>query len=334
MERRKRRPRGAFTLIELLVVIAIIGVLIALLLPAVQQAREAARRIQCTNNLKQLGLALHNYMSTNGTFPPVVVLPRNRTTQPWSGLTRILPYLEQQALFNVINWDRDYEFTTNATLAQTRVATFMCPSEINDRARPTPTLVYYPSNYSFDQGTWFVYDPASDQVGDGTFVPNRAYSPAAITDGMSNTMGMAETKAYQPNYWDTNLPATLGVLPPATPNDLLAYVGGTFDSNGHTEWVEGDVHEVGYTTAMGPNAKVLVMANGQPFDVDITSMRDGESITAPTYAAVTSRSYHPGGVNALRLDGSVRFVKSSINLQVWRALGTRSGNEVVSDDAY
>jgi prepilin-type N-terminal cleavage/methylation domain-containing protein len=111
--------RQGFTLIELLVVIAIIGVLIALLLPAVQAAREAARRSQCTNNLKQVGLALHNYLSVHNTFPPVTVMPRGRTSQPLSGLTRLLSHLEQTNLYNAINFDRDYEFTSIPTVAAT-----------------------------------------------------------------------------------------------------------------------------------------------------------------------------------------------------------------------
>ena len=107
-----RRRTKAFTLIELLVVIAIIAVLIGLLLPAVQiGAREAARRAQCTNNLKQLGL-LRNYLSTNNTFPPVVVLPRVITTQPWSGLNALLPFIEQTAMYNAINWASDFQFTS------------------------------------------------------------------------------------------------------------------------------------------------------------------------------------------------------------------------------
>ena len=329
-----RRPRSGFTLIELLVVIAIIGILIALLLPAVQSAREAARRAQCTNNLKQLGLALHSYLSVNNTFPPVVVLPRNRTTQPWSGLTRILPYLEQGNLYDAVNWGRDFEFTISPTLAAVRVATFLCPSEVNDVARVTPTLTYYPNNYCFNQGTWFVYDPPSDQVGDGPFVPNRAYSPSALRDGLSNTVGMTEAKAYQPNYWDSKNPATLGVAAPLNPAGLATYIGGTFDSNGHTEWVEGDVHEVGVTNTFTPNTRVIAMVNGQPTDVDLISMRDGESTTLPTYAAVTARSYHPGGVMAMLLDGSVRFVKDTVQLRVWRGLGTRAGGEVISADDY
>ncbi|WP_406697420.1 DUF1559 domain-containing protein [Singulisphaera sp. Ch08] len=332
--RRGFRSRSGFTLIELLVVIAIIAVLIGLLLPAVQAAREAARRAQCTNNLKQVGLALHNYLSTNNTFPPVVVLPRDRTTQPWSGLTRLLPHLEQSNLYNAVNWNRDFEFTTNATLAATKVAAFICPSEVNDRARPTPTLTYYPSNYCFNQGTWFVYDPPTDQVGDGAFAPNRAFGPAAISDGLSNTLGMSEAKAYQPNYWDSSNPSTLGVAPPLNPAGLVPYIGGTFDSNGHTEWVEGDVHEVGFTTTFTPNTRVTTMVGGQPTDVDLISMRDGESITLPTYAAITARSFHAGGVSTMMLDGSVRFSKNTINLQVWRGLSTRAGGEAISADAF
>jgi prepilin-type N-terminal cleavage/methylation domain-containing protein len=329
-----RRRAKAFTLIELLVVIAIIGVLIALLLPAVQAAREAARRAQCTNNMKQLGLAHHNYLSTNNTFPPVVVLPRVLTTQPWSGLTRLLPYIEQTAMYNAINWASDFQFTSNATLAAMRVGTLMCPSEINDVARPTTTLTYYPCNYGFNQGTWFVYDPPSDQAGDGAFLPNRAFAPSAITDGLSSTLGMSEFKAYQPNYWDTGNPAVLNVAPPNNVLALLTFVGGTCDSNGHTEWVEGDVHEVGFTTTMTPNTQVLTSVSGVPADIDITSERDGESTTMPTYAAVTARSYHPSGVTALLLDGSVRNVKNSVSLQIWRSLGTRAGGETISSDAY
>ncbi len=334
MPNRNPSPRRGFTLIELLVVIAIIAVLIALLLPAVQSAREAARRAQCLNNLKQTGLAIHNYLSVHTTFPPVVVLPKGRTSQPWSGLTRLLPFMEQTNLYNAINWDRDFEFTTSPTLAAVRVAAFMCPSEINDRPRPTPTITYYPNNYCFNEGTWFIYDPASDAIGDGAFTPNRAFPPAALTDGLSNTLGMSEVKVFQANYWDSKNPGTLGVAAPLNPAALQAYIGGTFDSNGHTEWVEGDVHEVGFTTTFTPNTRVMATVSGVPVDVDFTSMRDGESITIPTYAAITTRSFHYGGVNAQMMDGSVRFIRNTVDLRIWRGLGTRAGGEVLSADSY
>ncbi len=326
-----RTPRG-FTLIELLVVIAIIAILIALLLPAVQQAREAARRTQCRNNLKQIGLALHNYLDAFTRFPPVSVLPSGRTFEPYSAHVRLLPYIEQANLAGLIDWNVSSEFTSNPTAAKTRVAIYMCPSEINDRARTTPTMIHYPLNYAFNEGTWFIYDPVTGNVGDGVFHPNRAFKAADLADGMSNTLGVAEVKAYQPNMWDTNNPATLGVAPPANPAAASAFYGGTFDSNGHTEWVEGDVHESGVTTTFTPNANVPYTNAGITYSIDITSMRDGESTTAPTYAAITSRSFHTGLVNGLMMDGSVRTISSNIDLGIWRAVGTRAGGEAKSLD--
>ncbi|NLS90981.1 MAG: DUF1559 domain-containing protein [Planctomycetaceae bacterium] len=324
--------RKGFTLVELLVVIAIIGILIALLLPAVQMAREAARRTQCRNNLKQVGLALHNYLSVHSAFPPVSVVPRDRTSQPWSAHTRLLPFIEQENVGNLINWDVDHEYISKPPVAGIRIAIYQCPSEPNDRARPTATMTHYPLNYGFNEGTWFVYDAASDQGGDGAFVPNRAMKAAEISDGLSNTLAAAEVKAYQANLWDVGTPSTLGVAPPATPTDLSAYFGaGTLDENGHTEWVEGDVRETGFTTTFPPNRIVPYNAAGTSHDIDFTSMRDGESITLPTYAAVTARSYHPGIVNALLLDGSARSVGSTVELSIWRALGTRAGSESIGD---
>jgi prepilin-type N-terminal cleavage/methylation domain-containing protein len=318
-----------FTLIELLVVIAIIGILVALLLPAVQQAREAARRTQCKNNLKQIGLALHNYADAHSAFPPVSVLPMDRTLEPWSAQARLLPFIEQSNLHELIDWSVGSEFTANPQVCRTRVPIYLCPSEINDRERPTTALVHYPLNYSFNEGTWFIYDPVTGEIGDGAFHPNRAFRPAELIDGLSNVLAAAETKAYQPNLWDTMSPSTPGVAPPNTPADLVPYYGGTFDHNGHTEWVEGDVHETGFTTTFTPNTFVTYATGTGKIDIDLTSMRDGESLTVPTYAAVTARSYHTGLVHVLLMDGSARAVNNSINLSLWRALGTRAGNEVI-----
>jgi prepilin-type N-terminal cleavage/methylation domain-containing protein/prepilin-type processing-associated H-X9-DG protein len=327
----RRRSRG-FTLIELLVVIAIIGILIALLLPAVQQAREAARQTQCKNNLKQMGLAMHNYLDAHRRFPPSSVLPLTRVSPaPWSVHARLLPYLEQTALHNLIDWSVQWEFTVNPLVCRTRVDVYQCPSEINDRARTTTAIIHYPLSYNVNQGTWFIFDPVSGQFGDGAFHPNRAMKDADFRDGMSNTLCAAEGKAYQPNLWDTMNPNTLGVPPPAAPADLAAYYGGTFDSNGHTEWVEGDVHETGFTTTFTPNTVVPYTTGGVAYDIDVTSLRDGESITLPTYAAVTARSYHTGTVNVLLMDGSVRNASNSIDRNIWRSLGTRAGNEVIGE---
>jgi prepilin-type N-terminal cleavage/methylation domain-containing protein len=326
-----RRTRAGFTLIELLVVIAIIAILIGLLLPAVQQAREAARQTQCKNNLKQIGLALHNYLDAHSRFPPVTVFPVDRLYEPWSAHARLLPYIDQANLHNLVDWNASTEYTADVRVCQTRVPIYLCPSETQDRARPTAQLIHYPTNYSFNEGTWFIYDPISRKTGDGSFAVNSAVKIAEIVDGTSSTLASAENKAYQPNLWDTMMPATMGVAPPNSPAEAAAYFGGTFDQNGHTEWVEGDVHETGFTTTFTPNTKVPYTNAGVTYDVDVTSMRDSESLTVPTYSATTARSYHTGMVNALLMDGSVRGISSNIDRGVWRALGTRAGGEVVGE---
>ena len=324
------QQRKGFTLVELLVVIAIIGVLIGLLLPAVQATRESSRRSHCKNNLKQLALATQTYESSSRAFPMFCSLPRSKAFQPFSIHARLLPYIEQTAVANLIDFSVDVPFTAHPEVAKLRIPQYMCPSEMNDRARTTPTLVYYPLNYCFNEGTWFIYDPVSDTAGDGAFAPNRNFKVSEIKDGLSHTLALSEGKAYQPNIWDTNKPATLGVAPPATPAALSAYYGGTFDLNGHTEWVEGDVHETGFTTTFTPNADVPYLDGSGAYSIDLTSVRDGESTTAPTYAAVTARSYHPGGVQAAMLDGSVSTVADNVDQTVWRAVGTRAGGEAAS----
>jgi len=329
MGSRTRRADG-FTLVELLVVIAIIGVLVGLLLPAIQAAREAARRSQCQNNLKQVGLALLNYESAKKAFPPFAELPRTTTFQPFSAQARLLAYIEQETIARQIDLDIAVPFTANPALAKARIATYMCPSEENDRERQTPTLTYYPLNYCLNEGTWFIYDPASDTAGDGAFAPNRSYRANEINDGLSNTLATSECKAYQPNMWDTSNPSAMGVAAPTSVADVAPYFGGTFDFNGHTEWVEGDVHETGFTTTFTPNTNVAYSDGAGTYSVDVTSMRDGESTTVPTYAAVTARSFHPGAVNVGMLDGSVRTVSDSVDLVVWRAAGTRAGDETLS----
>ena len=224
-----------FTLVELLVVIAIIGALVALLLPAVQSARESARSLKCKNHLKQTALAMHNYQAALTTFPPISVEPRTTTFEPWSAHARLLPYLEQVNLHSLIDFGQQKQFTNNPAVCAMRVPTYLCPSEIKDKQRITPVLKHYPLNYCFNEGTWFIYDPVSDTAGDGAFAPNRMMKPADITDGLSNTLALAETKAYQPNMWDTGNPNLLNAAVPANAAALSAYFGGTFDSNGHTE---------------------------------------------------------------------------------------------------
>ncbi len=332
--------RRAFTLIELLVVIAIIAVLIGLLLPAVQKVREAAARIKCANNLKQIGLAMHNYMDTNQTLPPNGVFSYTASamvqTSPWSAGSRILPFIEQENLFR--NIDLTTPYSTQPFVTSKRVATFICPSEVNDVGSGTDATYgnkNWTLNYTVNLGSWGVLTKKATgmQGGDGAFSPNRGFKPGDFVDGMSNTLGLSEVKSYT-----TRISATPNTLtfatPPAVPNtpaDLTAFPLAAFDATKqtHVEWVDGKVHESGFTTVFAPNTNVVYASGGVKYDVDFVTAT--EANLGDTYAAVTSRSYHSGGVNTLLMDGSVHFVSNSISLATWRALGTRAGGEVIGN---
>jgi prepilin-type N-terminal cleavage/methylation domain-containing protein/prepilin-type processing-associated H-X9-DG protein len=339
----KVNSRCGFTLIELLVVIALIAILVGLLLPAVQAAREAARRTQCTNNLKQLGLAIHQYEMQENSLPPSLVLSGSGTTtlwtNGWSAYVRILPAVEQQSVYNQINFTIAFQQWQNQSATGVVIVTFLCPSEVN--RQPTSYLSYGNVggvNYGWSMGDWYVWGgfvfPTSNRSALG---PNQSRKWADFQDGLSQTFIAAEVKNYQPHLRDCGGLAQINnpdIIPTPDANYMQIapeYAGGscTLRPDGHAEWVDGGVHHTGFTTAWTPNK---VTGNTAIRDLDLSGQR--EKSGGPTFAAITSRSYHPGGVNVLLGDGSVRFIKNTIAGATWRALGTVAGSEVIGADSY
>lgn len=336
------KKKSGFTLIELLVVIAIIAVLISLLLPAVQSAREASRRIACANNLKQMGLAMHQYENSNGVLPPSLVLSTNSAGAvtwfgSWSAQGRILPYLEQNAAFSSLNFTLSYSNPVNATVSNLTINTFICPSEVNPQPATHNFGLCGVVNYGVNMGDWYVWGGANSQPSRAPFGVNIARQFSSFADGLSNTMLMSEVKAYQSYYRDTGaingMSASNIPSPNASPESITyAFVASTVPStSGHTEWVDGAAHQTGVTTAFTPNKKILGTA-ARNIDLDLTTAREANG--GPTFASITSRSYHPGGVQILKADGSVSFVSNTIRGEVWRALGTIASGEVISADNY
>lgn len=332
MRRQSLQGTAAFTLVELLVVIAIIGILVALLLPAIQAAREAARRMACQNKIRQVAVATHNYENVHKGLPPALMYfgANDQRNSKWSAQARLLPYLEEENLESSINYAQDYETVQYAggPIAAYRVATYLCPSEERDVVRldDKGVAVHYPLNYALNRGVWQTFDPTHTKHEEGAIEPNRATPLRQIDDGTSKTLLVAEVKAYTPYFRDAsiNQPA-----PPVTPAEFCN-MGGSFKADsGHTEWVDGRAHQSGFTATFPPNTRIECTQSGQVFDVDWTSKREGTTDAERTYSEVTARSYHSGGVvNAAMIDGSVQTFSSSVDVSVWRALGTRSGGEV------
>ena len=341
--RRKTTRRSAFTLIELLVVIAIIAVLIALLTPAVQQAREAARRIQCRNNLRQMGLALFNYESTNSLLPPSIVLSGTGNTVTWDGgwsiHARILPYVEQSNVYLLADFSINKEDPMNQASIGINIPLFLCPSEINISVSSHDYGSSGVTNYGWCTGDWFIWGGFNGPQNRESFGANRSYRLSAITDGLSQTLFASELKTYQPIYICDNVGLSLinnpNIVPPTYVNPMAVapeYAGGCrLYLLAHTEWSDGNSHATGFTTAWTPNRVTLGGPTGK-VDMDLNGINEEDG--GPTFAAITSRSWHIGGVNSLYGDGSARFTSNSIDGNVWRALGTAAGSEVISENSY
>ena len=343
-----KRRRG-FTLIELLVVIAIIAVLIALLLPAVQAAREAARRMQCTNNLKQIGIALHNYHSALNTFPVGFLYPRAGQAAPgvpplhyrWGALAQMTPYMEQTSVYNALNFNWPLAagpsgaygagpfqfFPANSTACAAVVSVFLCPSD----GQSKPLSDAGPSNYMFCSGDGSNGGDAFNAK--GVFYIAQPTGIQAITDGTSNTAAASEQllgsggdgmevmgmpgPPNPPQDIRRGLARTpRGMNPqPLTQAACNAHAWGWIGVQGGS-WTEGDFRNTLYSHYLTPNSKQY------------------DCVVYHNFGWKAARSNHPGGVDLLFADGHVQFVKDSMSLSTYRALSTRAGGEVVSAEAY
>ncbi len=324
--------RRAFTLVELLVVIAIIGILVAMLLPAVQAAREAARRNSCLNNSRQIGLALQNHLDAMKSFPPSLETGGTGGAGLTSAMARILPYMEENALYKQMDFKQPYsswKLPDGSKLSATRISVYFCPSDPLDQVRlgSSGAPEYYPLTYGVNMGTWLVYDWSKNLPGNGSFHPIRGMKTRSFSDGTSKTLGIGEVKAYQPYF--RNAGGALAAMP-TDPNSLCGKGGEFKADSGHTEWVDGKAHQSGFTTTFAPNTRAECQQNGQSYDIDWNSKAESPANKTPTMAAITSRSHHPGVVNVVMMDGSSHTVTESIALQTWQALSTRNGGEIAS----
>jgi prepilin-type N-terminal cleavage/methylation domain-containing protein len=310
--------RTAFTLIELLLVLAIIAVLIGLLLPAVQKVREAAARVKCANNLKQLGVALHNYHGANGCFPPGRGTPMPAI---FSVHSYLLPYLEQDNLGHRIDFSAPpatfslgngfvYDGSVNFPAATTSVGFFLCPSDVVDRVLSSP---YGATSYAANAGSGAV-SAGSLASADGVFYQGSAVRFTDLFDGSSNTAAFSERllgdgRDKPPADSHRQMRIIPGGDAPVPAACTESAAGSWYGERG-AKWIMGNYGNTLYNHFYRPNAP----------DWDCLNTQQQAAITA-------ARSQHPGGVNVLACDGGVHFVTEAVQMDLWRGLATRAGGE-------
>lgn len=321
---RSSARKSGFTLIELLVVIAIIAILIGLLLPAVQKVREAAARMSCQNNVKQIALALHNYHDANKVLPP------GRDSKDFSAFAYILPYMEQDNIFRTINFTIKCDINApgaNANPMAARIKSFICPSDPGIGGVPAQ---WAPSSYRVNQGSNILWGMPSASgansllpAPNGPFFVNSAIKITDITDGTSNTAMVSEHAmgSFNGGVLDPDNTQRLGQsvgLYPSTPDEAVQMC----ESVGWQNPTYNGYPETGAPWILGYHSTTIYFHVGPPNSR--SCMYPGGRI------GTAARSAHTGGVNVALCDGSVRFINDSIPLATWRALGSRDGGEPVA----
>ena len=365
-----RRHSTGFTLIELLVVIAIIAVLIALLLPAVQAAREAARRAQCINNLKQIGLALHNYHSTHDSFPPGASVNLSDPTgaasgglpwlnwNDWSCQALLLGYTEQTALYNAANFNwavwhsgrTPIGYASNLTVFNTKIGIFLCPSD-GDAGRSNTNSYYAsigPNTQSNNVSSITAAGVVSGNGTPGLFSYSISYGLRTVTDGSSNTIAFSEA-LVSPDFGKvTRKSGMVNVTDPGGSQVYNAFQDATTTAKVlnlvkacDTKWQANPTggadfpNAIGTRWSMGVNGWTMFSTILTPNEKPWSACRIGcGGCGIDNTHLMSATSQHSGGVNVCMADGSVKFIKNSINRQTWGALGTKAGGEVLSADSY